>query len=215
LSGGFGAVTLVAAAALAPKRWMMRVFNTLTRGTPEYAAFFGKLWSGRCGRAVFRIAGLGMRRAKVVITDSAPTEVVLGRAAGEVFAQLPQDVRSRLGDVQEVIRGLEGAASGLRARRDELKATIAEAGSLDGTSKRDTLAAELTAAAAAVEGRLGTAVGALESLRLDLLRLRAGVGSPDDLTASLTEARRVKKAVDIELSAQHAVEKLVAAAERT
>jgi hypothetical protein len=208
--GGAIATALVLATGFAPKRAMMRVLNTLTRGTPEYAEFFRKIWAGPVGRWVFRIAGVGMRRAKIVIPESAPTEVLLGRAAGEVFAQLPHEVRSRLGDVQEVIRGLETAAAGLRARRDELQATIAEAGSLDGTAKRDSLAAELTAAAAAVEGRLGTAVGALESLRLDLLRLRAGVGSADDLTASLTEARSVKKAVDIELSARHAVERLVA-----
>jgi len=51
-------------------------------------------------------------------------------------------------------------------------------------------------------------VGALENLRLDLLRLRAGVGSPDDLTASIEEARSVGEAVDVELAARQEVDSL-------
>jgi serine/threonine protein kinase len=52
------------------------------------------------------------------------------------------------------------------------------------------------------------AVAALENLRLDLLRLRAGVGSADDLTASIEEARSVGEAVEVELSARREVESL-------
>jgi hypothetical protein len=49
-------------------------------------------------------------------------------------------------------------------------------------------------------------VGALENLRLDLLRLRAGMGRPDDLTASIEEARSVGEAVEVELAARREVE---------
>ncbi len=203
-------VSLIAACGLVPKRVMMRVFNTLTRGTPEYAAFFRSIWAGPIGRLCFRIAGLGMKRAKASPSiEAAPTEVVLGRAAGELFDQLPAGLRSRLGDVQDVIRGLEGAAAKLRARRDELASAIAEAGALGGSQRRESYVAELEAARASAEGRLGTAVASLENLRLDLLRLRAGVGSAEDLTASIDEARAVGAAVDRELEARREVESVV------
>jgi hypothetical protein len=204
-------VASIAAAGLAPKRVMMRVFNALTRGTPEYAAFFGKIWSGPIGRVWFRVAGLGMKRGKALpILEAAPTEVVLGRAAGELFDQLPAGLRGRLGDVQDVIRGLEGAAAKLRSRRDGLTQAVAEAGALGSSERRASYVAELEAARVGVESRLGTAVASLENLRLDLLRLRAGVGSAEDLTLSIEEARSVGAAVDRELDARREVESVVA-----
>jgi hypothetical protein len=58
------------------------------------------------------------------------------------------------------------------------------------------------------EGRLAAAIAALENLRLELLRLRAGVGQPDDLTASIEEARGVGEAVNLELEAVRETEAL-------
>ncbi|MGH7341674.1 MAG: hypothetical protein ACREKH_14375, partial [Candidatus Rokuibacteriota bacterium] len=46
------------------------------------------------------------------------------------------------------------------------------------------------------EVRLGEALGALEVIRLDLLRLHGGVGTVDGLTADLGAARRVGEQVD-------------------
>ena len=66
-----------------------------------------------------------------------------------------------------------------------------------------------------MESRLGAAVAALENLRLDLLRLRAGVGSPDDLTASIEEARSVGEAVDLELAARREIELLAQQPQRS
>ncbi|MFQ6045516.1 MAG: hypothetical protein ACE5PT_04030 [Gemmatimonadales bacterium] len=45
-------------------------------------------------------------------------------------------------------------------------------------------------------------------MRLDPLRLKAGVGHPDGLTAAIEEARAVGKAVDAELQARQEVESL-------
>ncbi len=180
---------------------------TLTRGTPENAGFLRKLWGGRLGRWLFKLAGIGLKKPKSLpVPDSAPTEVLLGRAAAELFEQLPKDQRARLGDVQDVIGGLERAATALRVRRDALHKGLAEAGTPGGFPRRAQLVAELETARSAVERRLATAVAALENLRLDLLRLRAGVGSPDDLTVSIEEARSVGEAVDVELAARREVE---------
>ena len=106
--------------------------------------------------------------------------------------------------MHEVIRGLERAATALRARREELRRTIADVGEPEGAARRVPLVTELTAA----ERRLASAVTALENLRLDLLRLRSGVGHPDDLTAAIAEARSVGEAADVELAARQEVESL-------
>jgi serine/threonine-protein kinase len=46
------------------------------------------------------------------------------------------------------------------------------------------------------ERRLGEALGALETLRFDLLRLHGGVGTIDGLTADLGAARHIGEQVD-------------------
>ena len=174
---------------------------TLTRGMPENAGFLRRLWRGPVGRLLFGIAGLGLSRARALPpAESAPTEAVLGRAAGDLFEQLPDEVRRGLGDVPDVLRRLEHAATSLRARRDDLSRALADAGT-GGSGRRAGLVADLEQAREQTEERLASAVGALENLRLDLLRMRARVGNTDDLTGSLEEARAIGTSVDIELSA--------------
>jgi len=46
------------------------------------------------------------------------------------------------------------------------------------------------------EGRLGEALGALDLIRFDLLRLHGGVGTVDGLTADLGAARQIGEQVD-------------------
>ncbi|MEX2179252.1 MAG: serine/threonine-protein kinase [Gemmatimonadaceae bacterium] len=213
---GLASAGFLAALAIVPRR----VAATLTRGTPEHASLLRRLWTSPVGRWLFRVAGIGLsKRRGGAVVESAPTEVLLGRAAGALFDQLPADQRKRLGDVHDVIAGLERAAVALRVRRDELIAAAGDVGGaeragLAGASeaaaspRRATLVADLEAARAPLEKRLQSAVSALENLRLDLLRLRAGVGHPDDLTASLEEARAVGQAVDVELAALREVRAL-------
>ncbi len=52
-------------------------------------------------------------------------------------------------------------------------------------------------------------MAALENLRLDLLRLHAGVGSPDDLTVALEKGREMGDAIHAELAGRSAVRMLV------
>ncbi len=189
--------------AFVPKR----LVAWLTSGTPEMAGWLRKLWAGPVGRWFFKLAGIGLRKAKALPpADWQPTEVLLGRAAADLFEQLPQDQRARLGDVPEVIQDLECVATTLRTRRrDELASAIAEVGEAHGTARRDELVGELETLKAATEQRLTSAVTALENLRLDLVRLRAGVGHPDDLTGAIEEARAVGEVVDLELEAHREV----------
>ncbi len=186
--------------------------GAVSGGSPELAGLLRRLWHGPFGRGLFRFAGLGVERtAAQPAPEAAPTEVLLGRAALDLFAKLPQEQRARLGDVQQAIGGLERAASTLRERRDALASALADAGPPDASTRRGQLVAELETARGAVEARLGKAVTALENLRLDLLRLRAGVGGPDDLTRSIEEAREVREAVEREIEARREVDALAGA----
>ena len=68
---------------------------------------------------------------------------------------------------------------------------------------------ELGVARNLIRQRLGSAVGALENLRLGLLRLVAGVGVPDDLTADIEQAREIGDRIDAELAARQEVNRLL------
>jgi hypothetical protein len=159
-------------------------------------------------RLLFRIAGIGLGRHKAQPAAApAATEVLLGTAADALFDALPKNQRARLREVPDVIKALERAATSLRSRRDQLERAIAEAGSAGG-ERRDTVVSEIAAARDAAATRLQAAVTALENLRLDLLRLRAGIGGADDLTGSLEEARRIGQMVDAELEGRREADRL-------
>ncbi|MGB7211966.1 MAG: protein kinase [Gemmatimonadales bacterium] len=163
-------------------------------------------------RLAFRLARFTVRAPKPApVIETAPTEVLLGHAANELFTALPKADRVRMTEIPEVIRGLERAAQVLRGRRDELARTIAEAGEAGDSGRRAELVRELETARGMAEQRLRTAVMALENLRLDLLRARAGVGRPDQLTAALEDAKRVGEEINAELAGRQEVDRVLRA----
>jgi predicted Ser/Thr protein kinase len=201
--GAVGTITL--ATAIRPDL----VIGVLSGGSPAVAGLARRFWKGLAGRAVFTLAGLGLRKGKSLpAPESTPTEVLLGRAAEGLFEQLSKDQRARVADVPAVLKRLERVAVSLRARRDELTKALADVGEPGGAAGRSALVSELGAAKAGAERRLADAVTALENLRLDLLRLRAGVGHSDGLTASLEEAKLLGESVDAELAGRAEVEAL-------
>jgi hypothetical protein len=122
---------------------------------------------------------LGLKEPeRSVLPSSDATELVLGRAATEIYDELPSDVRHRLGDVTGVIGRLEEDAEKLRKRGD-------------------------------TGDRLREAVAALENVRLGLLRLRAGVGSVDDLTDHIERAQEIGERIDAELAGRREVRELL------
>src|SRR5258705_1442210 len=66
-----------------------------------------RFWDGRIGRWLFKLAGIGLKRAPTVLSADRPTEVALGLAAIELFEALPKETRQQLGDLPGVVRGLE------------------------------------------------------------------------------------------------------------
>lgn len=172
-----------------------------------------RMLTGRFGRLLYRLAGLGLRRRDADRTPADQrTEVILAAAADGLFERLPPQVRARVAAVPQVIARLEADAQALRAREAALSRAIAEAAPEaaprgEMAERRQQAATDLLSARGQVRARLEQAVAALEAIRLDLLRLQAGVGSADDLTADLAAAEAINQAVSAEVSGRAEVER--------
>ena len=172
-------------------------WRRLRRGAaPLWASF----WDGRIGRALGRLASfrLGTR----AIPADRPTELAIAMSASSLFDALPKEARATLGDVPGVVQGLEAHARAVRVRIEQLDAALgaAQLGRARATSAastaQDALLAELREARAESEARLAEAVTALETLRLDLLRLSTGTGNTAGITRALEAARALSEEAD-------------------
>ena len=174
------------------------------------------LWQGPVGRLMFRIARL-LVPAKSLPPPAThrPTELALAMAAEQLFDQLPRDVRRQLRDLPEVVRRLEQDAQKMRQRLEELNDALGGRGD-EGRGKggdaaigirHDRIVADLEAERDRVQRRLGDAVKALETIRLNLLRLHAGSGSVRSLTTDLGLARTVAQEIGFLLEGRREVER--------
>ena len=168
--------------------------------------FWSKLWSGRLGRAMFAVAKrfLGKRTRQSAMTHRA-TELSLGMAAEQLFDSLPKDTRVALGDLPAVLRRLQDDAQLLRKRSDDVQEALASAG--DGASAMEY--AEVRALRDELRAKLGEAVGALETIRLNLLRLHAGAATVQGLTTHLGLAAEVSEQVERLIGAHADVDRLL------
>lgn len=100
------------------RRWLKRL-NTM----------WHRLWAGKFGRWFFGVAGTGVKPPERSAHPSADaTELVLSRAAVDLYRELPPSDRSRLSDMPQVVDKLESQAEKLRGREDSgehLTATVA------------------------------------------------------------------------------------------
>ena len=86
-------------------------------------SLWNRIWAGWFGRLFFKVAGKGIKPPEQsVLPSNDATEVVLGRAAVDVFEELPKADRTQLGDVPAVVHQLEGQAEKLRQAGDTGKA---------------------------------------------------------------------------------------------
>ena len=169
-------------------------------------AFWKKIWLGPVGRLAFSIARklLGDRRPGPAMTHRA-TELSLGMAAEQLFESLPKESRLALGDLPSVLQRLQSDAQTLRKRYDEMQEVMADAGDA-ATSPQY---AELRALRDDVHAKLGQAVGALETIRLNLLRLHAGSATVAGITTHLGLAAEVSEGVQRLIAAQDEVERVM------
>jgi serine/threonine-protein kinase len=210
LAGGAmiaGAVTTVVAGAVAGHRYQRRKDLTGERWL--------RFWKSRLGQWFTKLSGLGVKRLPGAGAPTyRQTELAIGMAADRLFEDLPRVVRKSLKDLPATVRRLESHAQTMRARIVALDAGLAQMGShpghsLDRGSERDKLARQLTLARDDARQRLGESVTALETIRLQLLRMHAGGTTMESLTADLSAARDVADAVDRLLVGQREVDEVL------
>ena len=168
--------------------------------------FWSRMWLGRLGRSVFAVAKrlLGSRTRQSAMTHRA-TELSLGMAAEQLFDGLPKDTRLALGDLPAVLRRLQDDAQLLRKRYDDIQDALASAG--DGASSVEYL--EVRALRDELRAKLAETVGALETIRLNLLRLHAGSATVQGLTTHLGLAAEVSEQVERLIGAHADVDRIL------
>jgi serine/threonine-protein kinase len=92
-------------------------------------SIWNRIWAGRFGKVFFKVAGWRLQPPEApAIPSSNATELVLGRAAEDLYQGLPSGLRERFPGVPAVIRSLERDAERLRQRGetgDRLQTTVA------------------------------------------------------------------------------------------
>jgi serine/threonine-protein kinase len=164
--------------------------------------FWGKVWAGRIGRWLFTLArAVTPSRALPASLTHRPTELALGMAAEQLYETLPKETRQQLRELPDVVHRLEQDAQRMRARLEELQEALADVGQRGAPdpsigARHDRIVADLSAERELVQQRLKDAVAALETIRLNLLRLHAGTGSVQSITTDLGLAREVARDID-------------------
>jgi len=193
-SGAIGVTALLARVAL------------VQRHSDVDTEFWAKVWNGRIGKLAFAIARkLVGRRAPTTAMTHRATELSLGLAAEQLYDALPAATRRQVGDLPALLERLQQDAQVLRKHYTELQEALAGVG---GNAERPELAA-VRAMRDQVQERLAEAVGALETIRLNLLKLHAGAATVASLTTQLELAAEVSAQVERLLQAREETERLL------
>ncbi len=155
-------------------------------------AFWARIWNSRLGRWAFSVASRFLpASARASAMTHRATELSLGMAAEQLFDTLPKETRQSLGDIPAILKQLQADAQELRKRHESLSDALSEAG--DAAVSPDY--AEVREMRDTLHAKLGHTVGALETMRLNLLRLHAGSASVQSVTTHLGIAAEVSAEV--------------------
>ncbi|HET9425665.1 MAG TPA: serine/threonine-protein kinase [Gemmatimonadaceae bacterium] len=180
----------------------------------------GKFLGTSVGRLAFRVAGVGLDRDRLTpLATHRPTELGIAMAIDGLFDALPGATRAQLAELPVTVRNLERDAVRMRERIEVLNGVAAKADRGVRASpynpesgrvieRREALGQDLELAREEATRRLARAVTALETIRIDLLRLTAGGGSVGSLTADLAEAREVSDQVSRLVAARDELESI-------
>jgi hypothetical protein len=162
--------------------------------------FWSRVWTGRFGAWAFALARKWRGAAVVApaMTHRA-TELSLGLAADALYESLPRAMRDALGDLPALIERLQRDAHALRGRFEALQQALHGSASSIVSALDESAAIHhgaLVVERDLVQERLRETVGALETIRLGLLRLHAGSLSVESLTTQIEHAMDVSAQVD-------------------
>ncbi len=165
--------------------------------------FWTRAWMGRLGTFAFAVARRlrGTQPVGAAMTHRA-TELSLGMAAEQLFDSLPKAARTALGDLPALLRRLQRDAQRLRSRYDDLNDVLGGERPGSASGELDALRDERTE----VHDKLGEAVSALETIRLNLLRLHAGSATVEGLTTHIGLAAEVSAEVERMIAARDEVD---------
>lgn len=157
-----------------------------------------KFWHGPVGRWLVKLAGVGGTARTHASSVHRPTEIAIGLAAQDLYETLPRAMQQRYRELPRLIRRLEDEAQSIRSRLSHLGASAETEATRTGTPspERERLIADLNSAREKAQARLSTVLTALEAIRLDLLRLAAGVGDPESLATAISAASRIGADID-------------------
>ena len=179
-----------------------------------------RFWESRIGRGIFKLAKLRLGSVTASGPAYGPTEVAVGMAARRLFEGLPKDLRGSFSELPDVLRDLEQHGASIRARIQELDAVLPQieteqtpgerhAASSRPANRRSSLRDDVLDARRAADARLAEVVQALETIRLELLRMHAGAGSIESVTADLTSARQLSEDIERQLDGTREVGELL------
>lgn len=179
-----------------------------------------KFWKGRIGGWLFRVARVGLEPpAQATALTHRPTEIAVGIAIASLYESLPKETRQALPDLQDVARGLEDDAQRMRERVNELNQLLEESGDAESdpaAETADTLAGQRHRAAKRIgeqrdeaQRRFRDTVAALETLRVDLLKMLAGSTTLSSVTTNLGNARELAADIDRLLEGQAEVREVL------
>lgn len=197
---------------LIPAAGSVAIFSTLglvasmQRHRDVDTDFWSRVWSGRIGRTAFALARklLGRQAPQLAMTHRA-TELSLGLAAEQLFDSLPRETRQALGNLPEVLHRLQQDAQALRKHYEDLQEALSDAGDAASSSAY----AEIRATRDTIHAKLGETVGALETIRLNLMRLHAGSATVEGVTTHLGLAADVSDEVQRLIAAYQSMERAV------
>ncbi len=158
-------------------------------GSARFDARLFRLWTGGFGKTIYNFIASRIRTRRVAVR-SLSTEI----GPLTVFESLSKEMRRDLGDVNRVIASLVAVQSEMTERQSRLEASQDEATrgtSGVATETLERVVTELTQAKKAAGTRRDEATAELERLRLELIRLRSGVGTATEVKAELQRAKRL------------------------
>jgi Serine/threonine protein kinase len=177
-TGWAGLITAALGASLLVSTWIYAIASG--HGSARIDGWLRSLWTGNFGRGLYNIIANRIRTRPAVRAVS--TEI----GAMTVFEGLSKAMRRDLGDVNRVITSLIGAQNELLERESRLESSQDEASRGTAGVATDTLervVTELSQAKSAVAKQREEITAELERLRLELIRLRSGVGTVAEVRA--------------------------------
>jgi len=177
---------------------------TTSRARSNEGSWWAKRWEGVMGRWLTKLASikLGARSAAA----DRPTEMAIAFSAKALYDELPKALRQSLGNVPAMIEQLEQQSRAMREHIASLDESIASAtgarASARAGERQEVIVRDLTAARMRATEQLADLLGALEATRLDLLRLRAGQGTADQITQTMAAAKELGEDIERLLSAR-------------